>query len=223
MPTSSSRRARAVVILALVSLGGCAVAPSGPFSVVASPGQGKTFELFQADDASCRQYAEAQTGISPSDAANQSLVGSGALGTALGAAAGAAIGAAAGNPAAGAATGAASGLGLGTASGAGAAQYSGSATQNRYDVSYAQCMSAKGENVQQAAVPRYGYPSAAYGYPYYAYPAYPYYSPGWFATPAFLNFGFGFGGHHGGYHGRYHERFHGGGFRGGGHGGGRHH
>lgn len=210
----------AIAALAVVSLAGCAVAPPGP-SVIASPGDGKSFDVFQADDASCRQYAEAQTGISPSDAANQSLFSSGALGTALGAATGAAIGAATGNPAAGAAIGAASGLGLGTIGGAGAAQYSGSATQYRYDVSYTQCMSAKGENVQQATVPDYGYASYGYpyyGYPYYSYPAYPYYGPSWYPWPTYLNFGFGFGGYHGGYRGGYH-----GGYRGGGgHGGGRH-
>jgi hypothetical protein len=179
------------VVLAVVALSGCAVAP-GP-SVMVMPGQGKSFEAFQADDAACRQFATQQTGIAPADAANQSLVSSAAVGTVLGAATGAAIGAAVGNPAAGAAIGAGSGLALGAASGVGAAQYSGGAVQQRYDVGYVQCMSAKGENVPQmpatqtayAQPPGYAYPAPAYAYPY----PYPYYYPGYY-RPAYVGFGF---------------------------------
>jgi hypothetical protein len=173
----------AIVVVAL-ALAGCAVAPPyGPY-VVAMPGKDKTFEAFQADDAACRQFASAQVGYgSPAEAATQSAVGSAALGTAVGAAAGAAIGAAAGNPALGAAIGAGSGLVVGGAAGAGAAQASGSELQWRYDVGYAQCMSAKGENVQT--------PSPAYAY----YPPYYSYYPGYYGS-TFVGFGFGFGGHH---------------------------
>lgn len=183
------RRVRlGISAVGLLALAGCAVAPPPGPSVMVMPGQGKSFEAFQADDAACRQFAQQQTGIAPADAANQSLVGSAAVGTVLGAAAGAAIGAAAGNPAAGAAIGAGSGAVLGTASGLGAAQYSGASVQQRYDIGYVQCMSAKGESVpqmppvQSAAYPApapYPYPYAAAPYPYYsAY--YPYYYPGWY-------------------------------------------
>lgn len=181
-------------LVALVALAGCAVAPPPGPSVMAMPGQGKSFEAFQADDAACRQYAEQQTGIAPADAANQSLLGSAAVGTVLGAAAGAAIGAAAGNPAIGAAIGAGSGAALGTASGAGAAQYSGVSVQQHYDIGYAQCMSAKGEHVSEpqvahaayAAPPAYSY-GYAYPYPYYPYPAYyPYYYPGYYGPHVFI-------------------------------------
>jgi len=193
-------------VVAVLALTGCAVAPPPGPSVAAMPGQGKSFEAFQADDAACRQYAAQQTGITPADAANQSFVGSAALGTVLGAAAGAAIGAAAGNPAAGAAIGAGSGAVLGTGYGAGAAQYSAGSVQYRYDTGYVQCMSAKGDSVPQmpatqtayAAPPAYAYPGY---YPYY--PAYPYYYGPAYYGPAFVGIGFGF---HRGFHGGFHRR-----------------
>jgi hypothetical protein len=127
-------------------LGACATVPTGP-SVMVLPGGGKSFEQFQADDAQCRQWAFQQTGTSPSQAVNESGVTSAAIGTLLGAAAGAAIGAAAGNPALGAAAGAGGGLLFGSASGFGAAQYSGAAVQQRYDIAYQQCMYAKGNQI----------------------------------------------------------------------------
>src|SRR5512146_2172388 len=208
MQTSSHRvPSLALLAAALLALGGCATAlPTGPSpSAAAMPAQGKSFDQFRADDASCRQFASGQIGGgSPSEAASQSFLGSAALGTVAGAAAGAAVCAATGNPAAGAAIGAASGLGLGSIAGAGAADYAGSSLQRRYDIGYLQCMSAKGESVPQG-LPAYGYgyptypsyPAYSY-YPYYPYdPYYPrYYYPGW--SPTFLSFGFGFhgGGHH---------------------------
>src|SRR5215510_9704141 len=100
-----------------VLLTGCATVPSGP-SVTALPGRGKAFEQFQNDDASCRGWAQQQTGASPSEASAQSTIGGAAIGTLLGAAAGAAIGAAARSPGTGAAVGAGVGLLGGTAVGA---------------------------------------------------------------------------------------------------------
>src|SRR4051794_13551582 len=98
------RSGYAAAVIFFLGLGGCAVAPPTGPAVVALPGTGKSFEAFQGDDATCRQYAAAQIGnVAPADAAQQSAVGSTALGTVLGAAAGAAIGAATGDPAAGAA------------------------------------------------------------------------------------------------------------------------
>lgn len=190
--------------VAMLALAGCAVAPPPGPSVAAMPGQGKSFDAFQADDAACRQYAQQQTGVAPADAANQSLVNSAALGTVLGAAAGAAIGAAAGNPAIGAAIGAGSGAILGTGAGASAAQYSGASVQQHYDIGYAQCMSAKGEQVPAPSVAPAAYapPPAAYPYPYaYApYPAYyPYYYPGYYG-PRIVVGGYWGGGHWGHWH-----------------------
>jgi hypothetical protein len=134
-------------LLALVPfLGACATVPTGP-SVMVLPGTGKSFEQFQADDATCRQWAYQQTGTTPGEAATGSGVASAAIGTLLGAAAGAAIGAAAGNPAIGAAAGAGGGLLLGSAAGANSAQYAGVDVQRRYDMTYQQCMYAKGNQI----------------------------------------------------------------------------
>lgn len=196
MLTIRRTTATSILTVSMLALAGCAVAPPTGPSVMALPAKDKSFEAFQADDATCRQWASQQIGgVAPAEAANQSVLGSAAVGTVLGAAAGAAIGAAAGNPAAGAAIGAGSGLALGTATGFGAAQASGGSLQRRYDIGYIQCMTAKGESVPQtlpqtvAAYPTPYY----YSYPdYYAYPYYPYYP--WYG-PAFIGFGF-----HGGRH-----------------------
>ena len=161
----------AAPLLALL-LGACVVVPPGPsVAAMTYPAPGKPFEVFQQDDGICRQFAAEQTGnISPVGAANQSFASSTAAGALIGAAAGAAIGFAAGGPAVGAAIGAATGLLVGTASGAGAATYSGATVQQRYDVGYLQCMSAKGKNVPigSSALYPYLYPYT-YLYPY-AYP-----------------------------------------------------
>lgn len=157
-----------------VALAGCAVAPAGP-SVMALPKPGEDFARFQAQDAYCRNYADAQIGGGGANqAATNDAVGSAVVGTALGAAAGAVIGAAAGNPGAGAAIGAGSGLLIGSAAGANRANASAGGLQYQYDVAYTQCMVANGYTVQQsAAVARYyggpGYYPAPY--PYYAAPA----------------------------------------------------
>ncbi len=115
------------------------------------PGDGKSFEQFQTDDAVCRQWAFQQTGTTRQEAATKSTVTGAVIGTAVGAAAGAAIGAAAGSPATGAAVGAGVGLLGGTAAGAGNAEASSGSVQRRYDVAYMQCMYAKGN---QIPVPR---------------------------------------------------------------------
>lgn len=130
-------------------LAGCATVPSGP-SVMVLPGTGKSFEQFQADDLVCRQWAARQAGITPSQASAASTAGGAAIGTVVEAAAGAAIGAAAGSPATGAAVGAGAGLLGGTVAGAGRAEASGYAAQEPYDMTYMQCMYAKGNQVPVA-------------------------------------------------------------------------
>jgi hypothetical protein len=139
-------RAAALLLLVIPFLGACATVPTGP-SVMVMPGVGKPFEVFQGDDAACRQWALTQSGTTPSEAATSSTVGGAALGTLLGAALGAAIGAAAGNPALGAAAGAGGGLLFGTAAGANAGFFSGASVQQRYDIAYQQCMYAKGNQI----------------------------------------------------------------------------
>ncbi len=52
--------------LAALVLGGCATVPTGP-SVMVLPAQGKPFEVFQADDAVCRQWAAQQIGATRAD------------------------------------------------------------------------------------------------------------------------------------------------------------
>jgi len=152
-----SSTSRIVVLLGALALGACAVGPPPGPSVAALPGKDKSLEAFQQDDASCRQYAAQTLGnVSPADAANQTTANSAVAGTLLGAAAGAAIGAAVGNPAAGAAIGAGSGLLLGTASGAEAGNYSAASVQRGYDISYAQCMTSRGDQVASNPAPRPG-------------------------------------------------------------------
>jgi hypothetical protein len=165
-------------ISALVALPGalalcaCVAVPqnSAP-SVVAGPGTGKSWDQFQADDGSCRQYAQQQIGnTTPGKAAQDSAVGSAAVGTLLGAAAGALIGAGAHNPGAGAAIGAGTGLAVGSAVGANNAQVAGATVQQHYDSAYVQCITGKGDKIVQ------GTPA-----PYYRYPAPP--PPGYYYPP----------------------------------------
>lgn len=133
------------LVAAPLLLAACVVAPPTGPSVMVLPAKGKDLAQFQQEDATCRQFAWSQSGgAAPAQAASDSFINSAALGTLLGGAAGAAIGAAAGNPAAGAAIGAGSGLFVGGASGANAAAYSGASLQQRYDIGYMQCMTAKG-------------------------------------------------------------------------------
>ena len=143
---------RALILAPLVIgllLTGCATVPSGP-SVLVLPGTGKSFEQFQGDDIVCRQWAAQQTGITTSQASAGSTGGGAAIGTIVGAAAGAAIGAAAGSPATGAAVGAGVGLLEGTAVGASRAEGSSARVQQQYDMTYMQCMYAKGNQIPVA-------------------------------------------------------------------------
>jgi Glycine-zipper domain len=143
---SRIRKLSLIPLLTAPLLAACATVPAGP-SVMVLPGTGKNFEQFQADDAVCRQWAAQQTGTTPRRAATESTVSGAAIGTAVGAAAGAAIGAAAGSPATGAAVGAGVGLLGGTAAGASSAEGSSWSVQRRYDISYMQCMYAKGNQI----------------------------------------------------------------------------
>jgi hypothetical protein len=127
-------------------LAGCATVPTGP-SVMVLPAQGKPFEQFQAEDANCRGWASQQNGLSPQEGVNQNTVTGAVIGTFIGAGLGAAIGAVSGNPGMGAAVGAGSGLLGGVLSGANAGQAYGWEAQQRYDISYQQCMYAKGNQV----------------------------------------------------------------------------
>ena len=135
-----------MVLLGVVVLGGCATIPTGP-SVTVLPGPGKPFDVFQSDDAACRQWAMGQIGVPPNEAANSTLAGGAAIGTLAGAALGATIGAASGHPGTGAAIGAGSGLIAGGAIASGPAHATRWELQRRYDLAYEQCMYAKGNQI----------------------------------------------------------------------------
>ena len=137
------------LVLAML-LAACARVPLGP-DVMVLPGNGKTFEQFNADDVTCRAWAARQTGTTPARAANESAVSGGAVGAVVGAATGAAIGAATGSPATGAAVGAGTGMLGGAVVGADRGEARRWSLQRRYDAAFMQCMYAKGH---QIPVPR---------------------------------------------------------------------
>lgn len=181
-------------IVSVLALSACAVAPPQGPSVMALPQQGKPFDVFQQDDATCRGFATQQTGgASSAQAANNSAAGSAVIGTALGAGLGAALGSVGGAVGAGAAIGGATGLLAGSAIGANNAQASGGNVQARYDTAYTQCMYSKGNSVQSAPSGYAGgYGGYQGGYPGY-YPA-PYYGPGFFGPSVVIGGGWGYGG-----------------------------
>ncbi|MGD8522132.1 MAG: glycine zipper family protein [Desulfobacterales bacterium] len=135
-----------LLCFALVMLCGCATMPAGP-SVMVLPEPGKPFEVFQSDDAACRQWAMQQIQKAPNEIVNQNLADGAVIGTIIGAGLGAAIGAASGNAATGAAIGAGSGLVTGTAVASGPAYAAGMDAQRKYDNAYQQCMYAKGNQI----------------------------------------------------------------------------
>jgi uncharacterized protein YcfJ len=137
----------------------CATPPMGP-RVAVMPGPNKPFEVFQQDEAVCRQYASAQVGGEAQQANNQA-VGGAVLGTLLGAGLGAAVGGGRG-----AAIGAAGGAVAGTAVGANGSERSQYGIQRQYDTAYQQCMYSKGNQVAgyQSAPPAYR-PPPSYGPP----------------------------------------------------------
>lgn len=131
-------------LLSLV-LAGCATTPTAP-SVAVMPAPYKPFEVFQTDDAGCRQFAQQQVSGTPTSADRT------ATGAIAGAALGAAAGALIGQSSEAAGVGAGAGLLLGAANAN--SGYRGYAPQRRFDIAYQQCMYAKGNQV-----PGYAYQS----------------------------------------------------------------
>ena len=142
-------------LLAVCSLAGCVSMPTGP-SMMALPGNGRSFDEFRYDDYVCRQFAYEQAGGTPTRASVASGVGSAAVGAGLGAAAGAALGGGRG-----AAIGAGTGMLAGGLAGANTARASGSVSQQRYDMGYTQCMYAKGHRVPVSGQVQYS-PAPSY-------------------------------------------------------------
>lgn len=168
-----TRHARLMVLLtATGSLCACATQPPPSPSFAVLPKAGESFADFQQHDTTCRSYALNASGATTKDADGKTVVKA-AAGAGLGAAAGALIGSASGHAGGGAAIGAGSGLLLGSIAGAQGRRREADATQRRYDIGYAQCMVANGEQVpsRPAAVVYapppvvYAAPSVVYGPP----------------------------------------------------------
>ena len=124
----------------ILVLAGCAPSrPQGP-TVAVMPAPNKPFEVFQEDQAICKNYADQQVG--PDKQANNQDLTSAAVGTVLGAGLGAAIGGGRG-----AAIGAGGGALAGTAYGSGQASRTAYTVQQRYDIAYQQCMYSRGNQV----------------------------------------------------------------------------
>ena len=139
----------AAFLAPVLFLSACAVEPMGP-TVMVMPQPGKPFDVFQGDQATCKQYASGQV-QGGAQQANNNQVGSAVVGTLLGAGLGAAIGGGRG-----AAIGAGAGAIGGTAYGAGPAAAANYDLQQRYDMAYSQCMYA-----HHNQVPAYQDPNAA--------------------------------------------------------------
>lgn len=133
---------RLLIILAILLLTACVSIPTGP-SVMTLPGTGKSFDQFRSDDYQCRQFAYDQVGgTTPNQSSRSSGLESAAISAGIGAIAGTALGGGRG-----AAIGAGTGLVAGSLIGTGSARASGYAVQERYDMSYIQCMYANGHRV----------------------------------------------------------------------------
>ena len=134
-----------VALAAVTSLGACAVAPPTGPSFAAMPSQGQSFDQFNYNDSTCRQFASSRVSGPSVQQQQNNQVGTAVAGTALGAAAGALLGAASGHAAGGAALGAGFGLLGGSAVASNQTAAGGYSMQYQYDTAYAQCMASKGE------------------------------------------------------------------------------
>ena len=136
-------------VAALAVLAGCAMQPVGP-TISVFPAPYKPFDVFLADQDECQDYAASRT-AGAAEAANNRAVGAAVVGTALGLAVGAATG-----DGRAATVGAVSGGAVGAAVGAGQSDNANFSLQRRYDIAFAQCMYAKGNQVpgfQRLAAP----------------------------------------------------------------------
>ncbi|MGH6888839.1 MAG: YMGG-like glycine zipper-containing protein [Rhizomicrobium sp.] len=140
------------------TLAGCVTPPMGP-TIPVMPGANKSLQTFQQDESVCEGYASRRV-AGQAEAANNTAIGEGILGTALGAGLGAAVGGGRG-----AAVGAASGAVVGTAVGANTSAGAQFSLQQRYNMAYAQCMATKGDRVPRRPRRRM-YPPPPPPYPY---------------------------------------------------------
>ncbi len=147
MPMRST--ARTLGLVATLAVAACAaVPPSGP-TILALPPEGKSFAVFQQEDALCQQTAAQQSNLaSAPQVAGNSTVGGAGLGALGGAAVGALIGSVSGSAGAGAAIGAGTGLVGGGLLGASSGERGSFELQRRFDAVYAQCMASHGNRLQ---------------------------------------------------------------------------
>lgn len=129
--------------LVLLVAAGCATVPAGP-TVAVMPAPNKPFDVFQAEDVTCRQWALQQIGESPQDTINNNTAAGAVVGGIVGAGIGAMLGNGSGSSTA---FGAASGVIIGSAAGADSGRYYGYQAQRAYDIAYQQCMYANGNMV----------------------------------------------------------------------------
>lgn len=156
----SAARAILLTTALAATLAGCVTPPMGP-TVPVMPGSNKSLQTFEQDESVCEGYA-GQRVAGQAEAANNTAIGEGILGTALGAGLGAAVGGGRG-----AAVGAASGAVVGTAVGADTSAGAQFTLQQRYNMAYAQCMATKGDKVPHRRRPRmYPPPPPPGPYPY---------------------------------------------------------
>jgi hypothetical protein len=142
-------------LVGVLLLGACAETPMGP-TVQVMPGPNATFASFQADQATCRRFAE-QAVTDQARGANLRGLGTAALTTGLGAGLGAAIGGGRG-AGIGAASGALGGAGLGAVRTSNAQR----SIQAQYDNAFGQCMFSLG-NAVPAMGPMMARPSGSGG------------------------------------------------------------
>jgi uncharacterized protein YcfJ len=145
-------------VSALLMVAGCAQTPMGP-RVQVMPAANKPFEVFQQDQATCKQYANDQV-AGQADSANTRALGAALLGAGLGAGLGAAVGGGHG-----AGVGAAAGGVAGTAIGASNSEHTQGGIQQQYDNAYSQCMASKGNQVVAQPVRTIVQPTVVYTAP----------------------------------------------------------
>lgn len=159
------RASRAAALLGLLALGACVSVPQGP-TVPVLPGSGKNIDQYRADAGVCQQFAQDSTARSAQVAQDNSAAQA-VGGAAVGAVIGALLGGATGQAGAGAAWGAGSGLLFGSAAAGNAGAVSSQTLQRQFDIAYAQCMYARGNQVPgrvaQRSVPANGYAAVAPG------------------------------------------------------------
>lgn len=133
-------RSIATSVLLTAMLVSCAPVPQGP-TVAVMPSTSKSFSVFQDDNVVCKHYAAAEvSGGQKSDTNMQ--VGIAMVSTLLGAGLGGII-----DGGRGALIGAGAGAVGGTGIGAVKASKDGTNLQDRYDIAFSQCMTARGNQV----------------------------------------------------------------------------